>query len=153
MKEKMVVCRWGRCRHDDKKMKIGDAVKSGTSMYYHPDCFKEKECIRKILELYKNHIDDTPIWAQVMRIVTTIIYDHHIAPEYLLFALEFAVKNEIKIWHPPGLYYLVKRRDIADAWKKQEKRKVIDFGEVPDLEVQEGYNTKSGGGFMRILGK
>lgn len=153
MKEKMVVCRWSHCNHDDRKMKVEDAVKSGTSAYYHPDCFREKECIRKICDLYNEHIDSNPIWAQVMRVITNIIYQNHVKPEYLLFALDFAIKNGIEILYPPGLYYLVKRRDVADAWKKREKHKVVEFGEVPDLDVQEGYKVQSGGGFMRILGK
>ena len=93
--------------------------------------------------------------SYLQRVIHEIIYTKNISASFLFFALQYAYDNHLRLNHPPGRYYLVRRNDVNDAWKMRNQVKVSDdeFVVVDDLSPVDGYNQQSrSSGFGKILG-
>ena len=147
-------CRYGHCKHDDVNVSKQDGIKVG-SMWFHPDCYHEKEVIAQIKQYWVDHFERDPVWSALVKIINNLIYNKHVDADFLLFALQFAHDNHLRLQHPPGMYYLVKRDDVRAAWEKRNRPKMseFEFGEVEDLVPVAGYDKQSKpSGFGRIMG-
>ena len=56
MKEKVYCCRYAHCKFADKKLPANKMILS-KGLYYHRECFAERENINKIIKLYIEIID------------------------------------------------------------------------------------------------
>lgn len=149
-----VKCRYAHCKHEDKTLSRDEAIKVG-SAYYHKDCHDEIKKIKEIKQYYIDHFESDPIMAYLQRVIHDIVYNKNISPHFLLFALQYANDNHLRLNHPPGMYYLVKRDDINNAWQKKNQAKISDsdFIVADDLTPVDGYSQQSrSSGFSKILG-
>lgn len=121
-KKKTVQCRYKYCKHESREVDRDEAVHVGNS-YYHEDCFKESRTIDKIIETYTERVDKNPVYTHLRKTINTIVYKNKVDAEFLLFALEYATQHKM-IKHVPGLFYIVKNKDIQKAW---DKKKTTEF--------------------------
>lgn len=133
--EKMVHCRYPKCSklHETTELRREDAVQGGNGKsYYHPDCYYTLQTVHKIRDLFVKEINPMMTGPQIGVLVSTInnmIFSKKIAVDYILFALEYFVKYKPgKLHQPFGLHHIVQDKDVVNAWKKlQEKKLKADF--------------------------
>jgi hypothetical protein len=118
MSEEIVKCTYKYCSHIDKNLPLNEAILVGKSAYYHQKCNKENEEIKEIINLFKTQIDPYVVFSQLRNVINNIVYDKCLGTEYLLFALNFAIKNKINLKHAMGLHYIVGYENIQNAYKK-----------------------------------
>lgn len=122
-------CRYARCNYPDKAIDITkDNYHVEGRMYYHTDCYNLKkkgdwkdEQTKKDLQYIKNqwvlHINQTVIYSQLFRCLNDFIA-RGVSSEYLVFVLDYVIKNKMNLRHPQGFKYYVDRQDIKDAYQK-----------------------------------
>ena len=81
-------CRYKFCSHSTRDVPVSEAVKEKTS-YYHADCYQTKEDIKEIIRLFTEHIDPHPIYAQLQKVIQTIVFQHKVPSDYLLFGMQY----------------------------------------------------------------
>ena len=150
-KTKTVKCRYSHCKHESKDMPREEAVCDGR-MYYHKDCYEEKETIKKCIDIYAKAFDADPIWNNLRIVINNIVYNKGNDAEYLLYALKYAARNKMTIRYPAGLYYLIKNKDIKESWEKEKK--IADRGNVvvETTNTEFTYVPKKSKGFADIIG-
>ena len=161
-------CRFAKCTHSDKKIDISkDLYRSEGRMYYHSDCYELKkknewkdENTKKDLQYIKNqwvlHINNTVIYSQLFQCLNDLL-SRGITSDYLVFVLDYIVKNNMKLSYPQGFKYYVDRQDIKTAYKKhlilKNRTSVSDFGISDDDSNSPKFKIKQKpSGFQRILG-
>ena len=171
--EKMVHCRYPKCSklHESTELKKEDAVQggSGTIKYYHPDCYHTLQTVTKIRDLFVKEVNPIMTGPQIATLVSTVnnmIFSKNISADFILFALQYFIKNKPgKLHQPFGMYYIVQDKDVVDAWNKEKEQKiraelkdkivnqdVINNAEdnLPDFQIEYKSNNKSK--FTKILG-
>lgn len=109
-------------------------------MYYHADCYSSKkkggwkdEQTKKDLQYIKNqwvlHINKTVIYSQLFHCLNDFIA-RGVSSEYLVFVLDYVIKNRMKLQYPHGFKYYVDNKEIKDAYQKH-------------LIMKSGVNNKS----------
>ena len=137
-KTKNVKCKYTHCKHPDVELPKEEMIRVG-NWYYHPDCYKEKETIQKIIDIYQKYFEENPIFTQLRSVINDIIYKKKVDSQFFLFAIIYAVNHHKVINHPPGLYYLVKNEEILAEWnrrqysqlKKEVKKEVVEDSTAP----------------------
>lgn len=122
-------CRYARCNHPDKLIDITkDNYHVEGRMYYHADCYNLKkkgdwkdEQTKKDLQYIKNqwvlHINKTVVYSQLFHCLNDFIA-RGVSSEYLVFVLDYVIKNKMNLRHPQGFKYYVDRQEIKDAYQK-----------------------------------
>ena len=95
MKEKVYCCRYTHCKFADKKLPADKMILS-KGLYYHRECFAERENINKIIKLYIEIIDPSVVVKQLRGAINNIVFDKNVDSGYLLFALQYNLKMKIK---------------------------------------------------------
>jgi hypothetical protein len=100
--------------------------------HYHKKCFQDVVNKEKIREYYLENVNKTEILSKLNAVISNIIDTKGVDSEFLLFAIQYAHKENIPIHTPMGLHYLVNNYKIKEAWKKEQVKKVkeIDFNNV-----------------------
>ena len=120
-------CRYAKCSHPDRKIDITkDSYKVNGTMYYHSDCYKSKknselkdEQTKKDLQYIKNqwilHINQTVVYSQLFQCLNDFI-SRGVSSEYLVFVLDYVIKNKMNLKYPLGFkYYVDKQAGFAFA--------------------------------------
>lgn len=128
-------CRYKNCKHPSKKIDIttDNYEVVGKNSYYHSDCLQEKrngewkdEQTKKDLQYIKNqwvlHINRTVIYSQLFQTLNELL-SRGITSDYLVFVLDYVIKNKLNLRYPNGLRYYIDNQDIKDAYEKQEMMK------------------------------
>lgn len=132
MKEKeKVVCRYSNCLHKDKEIEKENAIKSGR-LYYHPDCFQTKEDIKRIIDLFKKNINPNPVYATLQSVIKNIVFTKGLGSDFLLFGLEYYIKNKIHLNYPQGLYYVIQNKKMIDAYRKSKEKNIKNTVEIKE---------------------
>ena len=153
------VCRYKNCSHESREIDIKNEpfLADGTK-YYHPDCFelekrakelaeeqarKKKEKLNEkkqrdkktredlvyIRKLWSENIDKFVVYSQLTKMLNDLL-DLGISSDYLVFTIEYAIKHNMNLKHPPGIKYFVKRDEIQNAYKRrlmeERKRKRVE---------------------------
>ena len=123
MKEKVYCCRYAHCKFADKKLPANKMILS-KGLYYHRECFAERENINKIIKLYVEIIDPSVVVKQLRGAINNIVFDKNVDSGYLLFALQYNLKMRIKnIKSPYGLHYLINDRRFKEAYDRYKDEK------------------------------
>lgn len=124
-------CRYAKCKYTDKHIDITkDNYRVEGRMYYHSDCYNlKKKCdwkdeqTRKDLQYIKNqwvlHINKTVVYSQLFQCLNDFIA-RGVSSEYLVFVLDYVIKNKMNLRHPHGFKYYVDRQEIKDAYRKHQ---------------------------------
>lgn len=148
-------CRYSHCLCDTRDITSPkDDVING-AVHYHKKCYECKENIQKIKELYYEKINRAVVMSVLGRTINNIVFDKKVDSNFLLFAVEYAIKNKIKIRSPMALHYLVNNQKCVDAWfaSRNNSIKFTFDGNVDETEQKFKYTPKSKRGFDQILKK
>lgn len=121
MAEKTYKCGWKHCRHPSPEIPSGEGVLLG-KRWFHEDCAHDSETIQKIKELFYEQIDRAVVMKQLGSAVNNIVFGKGVAPDLVLFALKYAIKNNMPVRSPYSLHYLVTNYRVKEAWATYQKR-------------------------------
>lgn len=122
-------CRYKDCKHSTREIDITkDEFKVKGSMYYHTDCYKlnkesawKDEKTKADLQYIKTqwilHISNTVVYSELFRCLNGLL-DRGITSDYLVFVMDYVVKNKLTLNHPNGFKYYVDKQYIKDAYNK-----------------------------------
>lgn len=146
-----VICKYSYCLHSNKEIEKENAVRVGNA-YYHSDCFKTKEDIKEIVNLFKKHINPNPVYAQLQSVIKNIIFTKGIQSEFLLFGLRYYIEHKIPLHYPQGLYYVIQNKDVANAYNKFKTKEIKKSIEITkQSENQFAHVPIKNNGFADIL--
>lgn len=161
-------CKYKNCKHASKLIdtKIDQYVQDGKA-FFHEDCYAAKQVddekkknvfadMQYIKNLWIQNISQTVSIPYLYKVLNEYM-DRGIASDYLVFVMEYIVKNHCKLNYPPGLGYYLDREEIKREYKKS---KMIDIPEnafkvsESQEEVSESHISvpRKLNGFGSILG-
>lgn len=164
-------CRYKYCKHGTRKIDITheEYISKGT-WYYHKDCYKAKlngdwkdQQTKDDLQLIKNlwieHIDKTVVYSLLLRELNGFI-ERGIDSEYLVFVMQYVIKNNCKLNYPAGFKYYVANETIKKAYGKSIEKKTTQLTLQSDKSVPNKNTAKEPQvkinnkpiGFRNILG-
>jgi len=177
-KKNIRVCRYTKCNHQIREINLDTEsyIQNGT-MYFHKDCYEAKEAeksqkrkstmrqftpnekadIDAIKSLWATHIDKNAEFGKLVSILKVMIIKKNITSDYLLFVVNFCIKNKYRLQYPPGLYYFIDNKEIKNAYyKKQNAGQGIDISnfkavEQKDVSPKFTIAKKKRKGFQSIL--
>lgn len=148
------ICRYDKCEHPEKKVNIAEEefVANGRK-YYHSECWakfeKEEQAENKLkadIQLIKNmwieNISSTVVISQLYLEINKLVRDRKIDSEYIIFVLDYCIKNKCKLRYPGGLKYYVDKQEIRDAYTRNNARKVIANADFSVKENNEDDTPK-----------
>lgn len=147
----IVKCRYSNCLHESRELNKEEAVKSNC-FYYHSDCFKTKEDIKKIISLFRTHINPNPVYAQLQTVIKNIVFSRGLGSDFLLFGLEYYIEHKISLNYPQGLYYVVQNKNVIDAYRKARVKDIKKSIEITEETSSEFTHVPvKNNGFADIL--
>lgn len=163
-------CRYINCKHPTNKIDITvDSYKVVGTMYYHSDCYNEKQkaewkddATKKDLQYIKNRwvecISNTVVYSQLFHILNEYIA-RGVPSKYLVFVIDYVIEHKMNLRYPNGFKYYVDKQEIKDAYQKQQSMKngvkkqsdftVADSSDTPKFTVKQkptGFKSILGGG-------
>lgn len=161
------ICRYAKCKHAEKKINISeDLFVVDGRKYYHQECFdalereeaseaKLKADIQLIKNMWIENISDTVVFSQLYIEINRLVRERGIESEYVIYVLDYCIKNKMNLRYPAGLKYYIDNEEIKSSYEKTKIRKII---EKADFSVHETTDTapkftinKKTGGFSNIL--
>lgn len=161
-------CRFMLCNHPNKEIDItkDEYVVKG-SMYYHKDCYsnkqkgewkdeKTKADLQLIKNLWSEHISRTVVYSQLMRCLNELIA-RDIDSGYLVFVMQYVIEHKLNLRYPMGFKYYVDKQEIQDAYNKKVKQpnkvNMNSFSVNSDNDDSPKFSiNQKPTGFNRILG-
>ena len=123
-KEKIYKCRYNHCKHETKDVLASEAVKEG-NRYYHKDCYKTKEDINKIVELFSEHVNPNVVFAVLRKVINNIVFTRGVDSGLLLFGLNYYISNKITLNYPQGLYYVIQNKNVIKGYTEKKNREYL----------------------------
>ena len=169
-KSDIKVCRYKKCRHPDCKINIAEEsfVLLGKSSYYHSDCYENKQSedrkeeqlkadIQLIKNLWLENISNTVVISQLYLEINRLVRERDIPSDYVIFVLQYCIKNKCKLRYPAGLKFYVDRQEIKAAYKKSKMPKIDASSFTADqaqaVEAPKFTVNQKPSGFSSILGR
>ena len=145
------ICKYSHCLHNNREIEKEKAVRVGNA-YYHSDCFKTKEDIKEVVNLFKTHINPNPVYAQLQSVIKNIIFVKGIQSDFLLFGLRYYIEHKIPLNYPQGLYYVIQNKDVANAYNKAKTKEIKKSVEITEqAETQFKFVPTKNKGFADII--
>ena len=145
------ICKYSHCLHDNREIEKRKAIRVGNS-YYHSDCFKTKEDIKEIVNLFKAHINANPVYAQLQSVINNIIFVKKIQSDFLLFGLRYYIEHKIPLNYPQGLYYVIQNKDVTNAYNKTKAKEIKKSVEITEqTETEFKFVSTKNKGFSDII--
>lgn len=145
------ICKYSHCLHDNREIEKRKAIRVGNS-YYHSDCFKTKEDIKEIVNLFKAHINANPVYAQLQSVINNIIFVKKVQSDFLLFGLRYYIEHKIPLNYPQGLYYVIQNKDVTNAYNKVKTKEIKKSVEITEqAETQFKFVPTKNKGFSDII--
>ena len=145
------ICKYSHCLHDNREIEKRKAIRVGNS-YYHSDCFKTKEDIKEIVNLFKAHINANPVYAQLQSVINNIIFVKKIQSDFLLFGLRYYIEHKIPLNYPQGLYYVIQNKDVTNAYNKTKAKEIKKSVEITEqTETEFKFVPTKNKGFSDII--
>ena len=128
-------------------------------IYMRKDSADESVTLQSIRDLYRSRISSTVVFSQLNAVINDIVFKKNINAHFLLFALRYAVDNNIPIRSPYGLHYIVDNYRIKEAWKGKIssetafriRREIENTSNVPPSDHTFRYTQSPQTGFSDIF--
>lgn len=137
-KEKGYVCGYTFCKHMGERVPPDVAVKDGTR-YYHPDCLKEKEEKKQIIDLYYKYYHSNEDMRLVTKHINTLISSGNDS-NYILFCMCQCIREKVPFKSIYTLGWEVKNKSVwrqkYDRIKAQQAVKDFTFDDVEVVDAQ-----------------
>ena len=128
------VCRYANCAHPSKLIDTSnEEYMRQDRLFYHVDCY-EKKCaeenkkrsesadIQLIKNLWISNISNTVVIPDLYRVLRELI-DRGVSTDYLVFVMNYVIKNHCKLNYPSGFRYYVDKKYIKDDYERSKARK------------------------------
>ena len=148
------VCSWKHCPRASRTLAPGEGVGVG-NRWMHANCAKLYHGIIAARDCYYENISRNVVMKQLVSVLNNLVLVKRNDPEYIVFAIKYAAKNEIEIKGPYSLHYIVTNYRIQDAWKRYQRRQRLATmikdqragGQVisPPVVSEEKYEERSRG--------
>ena len=135
---KVVKCRYKRCLYGGGEIN-GEVEEVRKGYYMHKECARYSMIIQKIVDVYKQSVDENVIQSALYKVINTIVFDQETDPAFLLFVLTKAIHDGVKPKSPFGLYYLVKDSEKVKAWKATQAMKIVSRIELAEQKAPADY--------------
>lgn len=140
-------CAYSNCLHESKDILDGEDFKKENKKYYHTDCWNYKNKINEVITLFTEQVNSNIVFTVLRSIVNNLVFIQKYEPEYILYAIKYAVDHpQMKLTYPPGLYRICKDVDVSESYKKLKANMILEGQTVKIDEVQysnfELNNTK-----------
>lgn len=129
-------CNYKGCTHPEDMIPTGEGTVISRH-YYHTDCARKMECIKEVRSFYVENVSDTVVMSYLNKVINGIVYDKHVDPEFLLFALKFAMSHNQRIKAPAGLYYIIDNSRIKEEYNKESQKTVAHKVSV---KIDDGFD-------------
>lgn len=137
-----MVCRYKYCK--EKEELTSQTCETISSFNYHKKCAKKVTGKKAIRTLYYDKVSNTVVMAQLNKVIQNLIDDKEVSPEYLYFALRYAINHEIPIKSPYSLPYIIDNYEIKSAYKKfQTKNAKKEVMIMPTEEKEITFNIET----------
>ena len=160
IKPKIVKCRYKHCLHETKELNAEDAVKVGTSMYYHPDCHKTKQDIDEITRVFAERVNKNVNFPVLVKTINNIVFGRGCESGFVLYAMNYCLNHGWNLQYPGGLYRCIENMDAQREYQKMQQRKLQAEQQKQNVfaveDVQQStftYTPPKNRGFNAILGK
>jgi len=114
--------------------------------YYHSECLKIVKDKQEIVRLYLEQINPNETKAMLNKSIYQLIHQKGYSSDYVLFIINYTIKNQIKLNNPFGLHYVVTNTEAIKQYKEQilrQKAKIIEdnikSNEFNNKEVEFSY--------------
>lgn len=138
-KPRMYICGYTFCKHKEDKVSPEYGIKDGTR-YFHPECHKEKEKKKQILDLYYKYYHSTEDYRIVTKAINTMINNQGNEASYVLFCLCQCIRDKVPFKSIFTLSWIVKNkmeyRKKYDLLKAKEKTKGFEFENVSCVDSE-----------------
>lgn len=169
-KSDVKICRCADCHYPEKIIDTTeDEYVVVNKRYFHSDCYDEmckaeeseaklKADIQLIKNMWIENVSDTVVYSQLYMEINRLIRERGISSEYIIFVLDYCIKNKCKLRYPAGLKYYVDKQEIKDAYAKKEAKKVVGgatfkIDETAQDDSPKFTVNKKPSGFNSILGR
>lgn len=142
-------CRYTNCKHESRDIDISsEEYKLVGTMYYHSDCFAEKELadnnaksknnsdkskqkhsdkqlsdMQLIRSLWETRINSKVSYGQLFGILN-VLMNRGYESDYLVFVVDYIINNNMNLKYPPGLYNYVNNWKIKNAYDEKLKAEI-----------------------------
>ena len=127
------VCGYTFCRHKEDKVDPENGVKDG-KRYFHPECHKEKETKKQIIDLYYRYYHTDEDYKVVTRAVNDLIHKQENDAVYVLCVLCQCIRGKVPFRSIFSLSWQVKNNETFrkkyNAMIANEKVKGLTFDDV-----------------------
>lgn len=161
------ICGYDDCPAPGHKIDISqeEYAKDGRR-YFHPACLKKKiefdqkksqqiADIQYIKNLWTTRINNTVNYGALVAVLNDYI-SRGVSTDYLVYVLEYVIRNQCNLTYPSGFRYYVDKKIIKDSYaqSKIQRVKQSDFKATTDGNdtAPEFTVTKKETGFHTILG-
>lgn len=148
-------CNYSKCLYKSKEIKDEDLyIDEKTHRRYHKRCFQYKTLIDEIATYYYENVSKTVVYSALINTIKNIVFKKKVEPEFLLYALRYAVKRGNMPKSPFYLHYLIDNDRIKKAYQSThiDKKIQIDVDNVSLAEEQKfEYKPKERQSFSDIV--
>lgn len=161
-KKTAFVCSYANCPFPDKLVNVEDAVKIG-ARYRHKTCDEIAKNCAKIRDTYVGIISSNVVMTQLNSVIKNLVFkklkNDNLSPDksaleasrFLLFALNYAINNRMRINSPYAMHYLIDNERVKKAWEeksnqtveKELRKSAIDFSDSKTTEYVPKEKIKS----------
>lgn len=137
-------CACKYCMHPDTLIDTDDSGSyvhdKKKKCYYHSDCYDQminlNNDIALFNDLWTKHISNTVNYGYLRKIINEYL-DRGIKMEYILFCLQYVIANRMTLNYPGGFKYYIDRREIKEAYEKQETQRKFEAIKKEQKELKE----------------
>ena len=96
-----------------------------------------KEDIKKIIDLFKNHVNPNPVYSTLQSVIKNIVFTKGLGSDFLLFGLRYYIDHKIPLNYPQGLYYVIQNKQMLDAYNKTKVKNIKSNIEITEDSKSE----------------
>lgn len=123
------VCGCKNCLHTSTDINLEtDEFEQNGTRYYHSDCYRSVENIKKVKDIWAEKVDEYVVWKSLVRVLNDLIYKQKKDSDYILFAIGYAADREstYHLQSPYGIKYILGKKEIKEAFAKSKIKNVKD---------------------------
>ena len=94
--------------------------------------FSNKGRYKKIIDLFKNHINPNPVYSTLQSVIKNIVFTKELGSDFLLFGLQYYIDHKLPLNYPQGLYYVIQNKQVLNAYNKSKVKNIKN-----NIEIKE----------------
>lgn len=139
-------CSFSHCQHEGKIINAGEEFVEIKKKYYHSDCRKIMDDIKRIKAMYSDYVGiDKTNFAILSKTINNLIFDKKYETDYIIFALGRHIQERKFLRYPAGLYHIVENIMYKTSWDEKKSNSVITLDILEnvehDFQINKEYNS------------